>query len=153
MQGDAVHDGEEILAVGESTSEFGADVKDAIQAVAQDKTGKSLTPRGGFKWTHDDASIATVALRDKNVKAPATKSTAHAVITGQRGEPWSRYPAGEGTTWRPYKCQYRCFRVRLHLNQRYDYHSSQRYSDLHMGQRVTCWNRNSSSMDGWTFPG
>ena len=73
--GDLVaHDGEVNLAATQPSG--------AIQAVARDKNNDPLTPRGGFKWVHDDASVATVALRDHNYKPAKDIKTHTAIITG-----------------------------------------------------------------------
>ena len=74
-EGDLVaHDGEEVLADGEASG--------VIQAVARDKNNDPLTPRGGFKWIHDNGSVATVALRDHNYKPAKDIKTHSAIITG-----------------------------------------------------------------------
>ena len=69
------HNGEEILAGGESSG--------VIQAVARDKNNDPLTPRGGFKWITDASSVASVALRDHNYKPAKDIKTHTAIITGK----------------------------------------------------------------------
>ena len=69
------HGGEEVLADGEASG--------VIQAVARDKNNDPLTPRGGFKWIHDNGSVATVALRDHNYKPAKDIKTHSAIITGK----------------------------------------------------------------------
>ncbi|MCY3555916.1 MAG: hypothetical protein OXH56_11430 [Gemmatimonadetes bacterium] len=71
----APQDAELFLAADESYN--------VIQAVARDKNNDPLTPRGGFKWTHGNGSVATVALRDHNYKPAKDIKTHSAIITGR----------------------------------------------------------------------